>query len=147
MIPPTSDEIVGTPSIIASATEFEEFSIDDEQTNVVLIKSLFSDEDYDISVAVDGQEGLDAAKTLMPDLILLDVMMPGMDGPTTLGSIREMTNFRATPIIFMTAKVMESDRNLYRSLGAAGIIAKPFDPMALSSQIRDIWQEHHDKQR
>ena len=75
--------------------------------------------------------------------MLLDVMMPGMDGPTTYLEIRKIEGFENIPIIFMTAKVMESDREHYKSLGAAGIIAKPFDPMTLSDQIKTIWNEHN----
>ena len=99
---------------------------------------------FTVQMCGSGQEALDELGTFGPDLILLDVMMPGMDGPTTFKSIREMSEFEAVPIIFMTAKVMESDQNLYRSLGAAGIIAKPFDPMMLSTHIREIWVDHHD---
>jgi len=72
------------------------------------------------------------------------VMMPGMDGPTTYQEIRKLDGYRDVPIIFMTAKVMESDREQYMSLGAAGIIAKPFDPMELPDNIRQIWAERND---
>jgi len=100
---------------------------------------------FTVQMCGSGQGALDVLKEFSPDLILLDVMMPGMDGPTTYGSIRKMNDFENVPIVFMTAKVMETDQKLYRSLGAAGIIAKPFDPMTLSSQIEEIWAEHHER--
>ena len=100
---------------------------------------------FTVHMCGSGQDALDELREFSPDLILLDVMMPGMDGPTTYSSIRKMNDFQNVPIIFMTAKVMEADQNLYRSLGAAGIIAKPFDPMTLSSQIEEIWAAHYER--
>lgn len=74
-----------------------------------------------------------------PDIILLDVMMPDMDGPTTLLRMRQIDAFAATPVVFMTAKVQASEVEEYLALGALGVIPKPFDPMTLSQQLRDIW--------
>jgi two-component system, OmpR family, response regulator len=76
-----------------------------------------------------------------PDLLLLDVMMPNMDGPTTLAGLRNLPNTATTPVIFMTAKVQSSELDFYTSLGAIGVIAKPFDPMELSSQVRALWNK------
>ncbi|MFZ6743909.1 response regulator [Undibacterium sp. JH2W] len=77
----------------------------------------------------------------VPDLLLLDVMMPNMDGPTTLAELRKLPITKTTPVIFMTAKVQSSEMEFYKSLGAIGVIAKPFDPMELSIQVRGLWQE------
>ena len=66
-------------------------------------------------------------------------MMPGMDGPGLLALLREMPATAKTPVIFMTAKVQASEVALYKGLGALEVIAKPFDPMALSEQLRRIW--------
>ena len=99
---------------------------------------------FQVKMCSSGQEALDDLASFAPDLILLDVMMPGMDGPTTYQEVRKIEGYLEVPIIFMTAKVMESDRQQYISLGAAGIIAKPFDPMVLSDQIRQIWKENQD---
>lgn len=77
----------------------------------------------------------------VPDLLLLDVMMPNMDGPTTLAELRKLPGTESTPVIFMTAKVQSSEMDFYKSLGAIGVIAKPFDPMELSTQVRGLWQE------
>ncbi|ATQ73132.1 hypothetical protein CR152_00365 [Massilia violaceinigra] len=88
-----------------------------------------------------GREALAAAAECKPDLLLLDVMMPGMDGPTTLSELRKLPNTASTPVIFMTAKVQASEVAYYRSLGALGVIAKPFDPMQLPLQVRQLWDE------
>ncbi|MFZ4528169.1 MAG: response regulator [Undibacterium curvum] len=76
-----------------------------------------------------------------PDLLLLDVMMPNMDGPTTLNELRKIPATAHTPVVFMTAKVQSSELEFYRSLGAIGVIAKPFDPMELSAQVNKLWLE------
>ena len=76
-----------------------------------------------------------------PDLLLLDVMMPNMDGPTTLAELRKKATTANTPVIFMTAKVQSSEQDYYFTLGAIGVIAKPFDPMSLSVQVRTLWEK------
>jgi two-component system OmpR family response regulator len=86
-----------------------------------------------------GQEALQAAAECTPDLLLLDVMMPGMDGPATLAGLRKLPNTATTPVIFMTAKVQASEVAHYKALGALGVIAKPFDPMQLAQQVRALW--------
>ena len=87
-----------------------------------------------------GKEALTQGTTeFAPDLMLLDVMMPEMDGPTTLKNLRTMPGLQNTPVIFMTAKVQVNEVNYYQSLGALGVIAKPFDPMQLATQIRQLW--------
>jgi len=91
-----------------------------------------------------GEEAVQAAVGFAPDLILLDVMMPGMDGPSTLAALRELTLLKDVPVIFMTAKVQPSEIAYYRSLGALDVIAKPFDPMTLADQVRAIWGGRRD---
>ena len=86
-----------------------------------------------------GQAGLAQLAGGGFDAILLDVMMPGMDGPTTLGRIRTHPQLAHIPVAFMTAKAMPQEVARFRQLGAAGIIAKPFDPMRLSADIAGIW--------
>lgn len=87
-----------------------------------------------------GQEALAKADAFAPDLLLLDVMMPGMDGPDTLAALRRLPATANTPAVFMTAKVHESELAHYRALGALGVIPKPFDPMTLANQLRDLWR-------
>jgi two-component system OmpR family response regulator len=79
-----------------------------------------------------------AQQDWQPDVILLDVMMPGMDGPTTLGHLRNLPVTRTTPVIFMTARAQSFEKDRLLKLGALGVIPKPFDPMGLASQLRAI---------
>ena len=88
-----------------------------------------------------GLEAVAAAAECTPDLLLLDVMMPGMDGPSVLAELRKLPNTAATPAIFMTAKVQAAEVAYYKSLGALGVVAKPFDPMLLSQQVRSMWEQ------
>jgi len=69
------------------------------------------------------------------------VMMPGMDGPTTLAELRKLPGLENTPIIFMTAKVQPQEVEHFKSLGAVEVIAKPFDPMGLADQVREAWSK------
>lgn len=89
-------------------------------------------------LAASGAEALSKAATEQPDLILLDVMMPGMDGPTTLGQLRAQEATAKTPVIFMTAKVQKQEVARYLELGAVGVIGKPFDPMTLPAEIKRL---------
>jgi two-component system OmpR family response regulator len=86
-----------------------------------------------------GYEALAAAPSAHADLILLDVMMPGLDGPATLNALRQIPATAETPVIFMTAKVQPAELAQYRALGALDVVAKPFDPMAVSTEIQRIW--------
>lgn len=89
-------------------------------------------------LAASGAEALSKAAAEQPDLILLDVMMPGMDGPTTLGQLRAQEATAKTPVIFMTAKVQKQEVARYLELGAVGVIGKPFDPMTLPAEIKRL---------
>ena len=95
---------------------------------------------YTVKTCASGEEAVRDAEGFAPDLILLDVMMPGMDGPSTLEALRGIPALAEVPVAFMTAKVQPSEIEHYKSLGARDVIAKPFDPMALSDQVRRIWQ-------
>ena len=95
-----------------------------------------------LRVCSSGKEALQAsASAVTPDLILLDVMMPDMDGPATLAELRKLPATAAVPVIFMTAKVQAAEVTYYKSIGAIGVIAKPFDPMLLAEQVRTLWQQ------
>jgi CheY-like chemotaxis protein len=96
---------------------------------------------FTVKICSSGQEALDSVAAFSPDLILLDVMMPGMDGPSTLKALRGMPSCANTPVVFMTAKVQPQEVSGYKELGALSVIAKPFDPMALSNQVRAIWNQ------
>jgi CheY-like chemotaxis protein len=94
---------------------------------------------YTLKVCNNGQEALDAAEAYAPDLILLDVMMPTMDGPAALAEIRKIPALENVPVIFMTAKVQNQEMDEYKQMGAIDVIAKPFDPMILSETIQTLW--------
>ena len=95
---------------------------------------------FTVIACASGQEALNSAPAAMADLLLLDIMMPGMDGPSTLKALRELPATAHTPVIFMTAKVQTAEVAQYMALGALQVIPKPFDPMELSAQIRRIWE-------
>ena len=88
----------------------------------------------------DGEDALSVAPEFNPDLFLLDVMMPGMDGPETFQALQKFPGFEDTLAIFMTAKVMEAEVARFEELGALGVIAKPFDAMTLADEIRSFWE-------
>jgi two-component system, OmpR family, response regulator len=89
------------------------------------------------SSAADALEHLPSSR---PDLVLLDVMMPKMDGPATLDAIRKHPQLSHLPVVFMTAKIQPSERHQYNALGASGVLAKPFDPATLSRDVEELWQ-------
>lgn len=90
-----------------------------------------------VVAAESGEAGLALAASQQPDAILLDVMMPGLDGPETLRRLRSSSVTAGIPVIFMTAKVQATDRQRWADLEVQGVIPKPFDPMALGSDIAD----------
>jgi len=98
---------------------------------------------FTVKICSSGNEALGQAPGFQPQLILLDVMMPAMDGPSTLKMLRELPQFATTPAIFMTAKVQPSEIARYLELGAVDVVPKPFDPMTLSNQVLTIWERCH----
>ncbi len=117
--------------------------VDDEaDIREVATMSLELDPEIEVRACGSGQEALDAVEHWKPDLVLLDVMMPVMDGPETLARLRR-ADLRsvaggAVPIVFITARSQDSEVERLKSLGAAGVIAKPFDPMQLAEQVRSF---------
>jgi two-component system, OmpR family, response regulator len=92
----------------------------------------------DVVDASNGAQGIALAIAEAPDAILLDVMMPGQDGPATLGLLRADSRTAHIPVVFLTAKAMASEIERLRALGAAGVLTKPFDPMTLATGVRAI---------
>ncbi|MBL1277950.1 MAG: response regulator [Ectothiorhodospiraceae bacterium] len=97
---------------------------------------------FTLKACSSGEEALAEAVAFAPDLLLLDVMMPSMDGPTTLLELRKLPELANTPVMFMTAKVQPQEIAHFKSLGAMEVVAKPFDPMTLADQIKAIWEQH-----
>ena len=100
---------------------------------------------FTVRTCESGQEALEAAPAFAPDLIVLDVMMPGMGGVATLEALRRLPETTTTPVVFMTAKIQPHEVAQYRRLGATDVIAKPFDPMTLPSTLQEIWTRHHER--
>lgn len=98
---------------------------------------------FTLLCCTSGEDAIHRGASFAPQMILLDVMMPGMDGPTTLRELRALPGLAQVPVAFMTAKVQPQEVAHYKSLGALDVIAKPFDPMALANQVRSIWQGRH----
>ena len=96
-----------------------------------------------VKICPSGEDALRDIAAFAPDMVLLDVMMPGMDGPGTLAALRALPQWKDIPVAFMTAKVQPNEVEHYTSLGALGVVAKPFDPMKLADQIRGIWRLQH----
>lgn len=94
---------------------------------------------FTVEICSSGQEALERAPVWAPQLILLDVMMPGMDGPATMRKLREIAGLEKTPVIFMTAKVQPPEVLEYKAMGALDVIPKPFDPMRLAATVSGIW--------
>lgn len=117
---------------------------DDADIRTIALLALETVGGVEVKACPSGAEALEAARSFQPDLLLLDVMMPGMDGPTTLAGLRQLPLTAKVPVVFMTAKVQASEVEHYRSLGAVGVITKPFDPMTLASQVEDLWQRSRD---
>ncbi len=115
---------------------------DDSDIRTVAQISLTAVGGFTVEVCGSGPEALERAPAFGPDLILLDVMMPGMDGPTTLRRLREIPALAQTPVIFMTAKVQPQEVVQLKACGAMDVLAKPFDPMALPDSLRRIWAAH-----
>ncbi|ESQ87737.1 chemotaxis protein CheY [Asticcacaulis sp. AC460] len=92
-----------------------------------------------VSCANGGAKALAWVADNVPDLILMDVMMPGMDGPMTLGEMQKLPQLEGVPIVFMTARVQAKEVREYLALGADAVISKPFNPMTLVSEIKAIW--------
>ena len=95
---------------------------------------------YEVRVCASGAEALESAPAYAPDLILLDMMMPGMDGPATMDALRKLPGLAAIPVVFFTANTQCQTRQDLLRRGALDIIVKPIEPSALVAQVRAIWQ-------
>jgi CheY-like chemotaxis protein len=110
---------------------------DEDDIREVAALSLESVAGWQVFMANSGKQGLTRAAEHRPDAILLDVMMPGMDGPTTFRELRKNPATADIPVILLTAKVQSSDQRRFADLGVEAILLKPFDPLTLSTQISD----------
>lgn len=93
---------------------------------------------WDVDLAATGQEALDLSRVAPPDALLLDVMMPVMDGPTVVAELRADARTRDVPVVLLTAKVQPAERRRWEGLGVAGVLTKPFDPLQLAGMVADL---------
>src|SRR3972149_2787129 len=107
--------------------------VDDEETMVRSLSTLLAEEGYEVAVAPDGPEALEAARVEPPDLILLGVMLPGVDG---MEVCRQIRTWSAVPIIMLTAKTGEVDKVVGLEVGADDYVTKPFSPRELVARIK-----------
>jgi CheY-like chemotaxis protein len=118
--------------------------VDDEpDIREVVDISLGLNPDFEVRACASGAEAVTAAAEWLPFLILLDVMMPGMDGPSTLTQLRKNPQTSEIPVIFMTARAQPREVEHFIALGAQGVISKPFDPITLASQVQSHLQTLH----
>jgi CheY-like chemotaxis protein len=113
---------------------------DDADIREIVQMSLSLDGTLTVLTSDGGERALLKMRVEHPDLVVLDVMMPGMDGPTLLKRMRQDPVLAHIPVIFMTAKAGAEQTERFRDLPAIGVIAKPFDPMALGAQVRALWE-------
>lgn len=114
--------------------------VDDDEDILQIAKITLEDlGNFEVFTCSSGKDALECAQQFHPDLILMDIMMPEMDGVSALKLLRN--NHIAAPVIFLTAKVQQNEINEYISVGGAGVIKKPFDPMKLCDEIQAIWKE------
>jgi PAS domain S-box-containing protein len=121
-------------------SSFRLLHIDDEPDIREIVAAALSDAEFAVRGCDSGADGLTAAAQWRPDLILLDVMMPVMDGPATLGHLRENPKTADIPVVFMTARMQTRELERFKSLGAEGVITKPFDPITLAALVRSHMQ-------
>jgi CheY-like chemotaxis protein len=113
---------------------------DDPDIRMIIEFSLATLGGYQVCLCPDGRAALAQAPDFKPDLVLLDVMMPGLSGPETLASLRRQAEMAGVPVVFMTAKAMPDEVEELLQYGATGVIVKPFDPVTLPQDIRIYWE-------
>jgi CheY-like chemotaxis protein len=116
---------------------------DEDDIREVAALSLEATASWTILTASNGREGIATAIAERPDAILMDVMMPEMDGPTTFRMLQQDPQTAGIPVILLTAKVQGVDQRRFAGLGVAAVLFKPFDPLTLAAQISEVlgWQE------
>ncbi len=112
--------------------------VDDEKDLVETLTFRLEANGYEVIKAYDGQEGLDKAKKEKPDLIILDLMLPKMDGYKVCGLLKADSRYNKIPIVLFTARAQESDKKMGEDVGADAYITKPFEPQVLLDKIKEL---------
>lgn len=111
---------------------------DEDDIREIAVMALELDPDFEVRDCGSGALAIQVAAQWRPDLVLLDVMMPGVDGPATLAALRARGDTAGVPVVFITARTGRDDVDRLLSLGACAVIAKPFDPMTLADRVRAL---------
>ncbi|MFH1902157.1 MAG: response regulator [Candidatus Omnitrophota bacterium] len=119
--------------------------VDDEIELVEMVKMRLEAGGYEVITAYDGQEALDKAKRVKPDLIILDIMLPKMDGYKVCGLLKADIRYSKIPIIMFSAKAQEEDMKLGEEVGAQSYVTKPFEPQVLLSKITELLKQSEGK--
>lgn len=124
-------------------TELERILCVEDDDDILAITKIALEElaGFVVHGCASGAEAVRLGADFEPQLILLDVMMPELDGPATLAQLRLLPKLANTPVVFMTAKVQPQEVEQLKRLGAIGVIAKPFDPLTLADALKGIWAE------
>ncbi len=121
--------------------------VDDDEDLLTIIGFCFSEHStVKLHCVASGEQALHDALEFQPDCILLDIMLPGMDGLAVLKALRLIPQFKKTMIVFLTAKVHKKEIDEYLAKGADGVIVKPFDPIQLPHQVFQLWNDFQRKQ-
>ncbi len=112
--------------------------VEDEPDLRLIVRLSLRERGVAVVEAASGADGVEVARAERPDIVLLDVMMPAMDGPTTFEALRADATTCRIPVVFLTAKAMPSEIERLLALGAAGVLVKPFDPLALADELGRI---------
>ena len=114
---------------------------DDESIRMITSVTLEAVGNLEVCSCDGGREGLAQFPVFKPQVVLLDVMMPELDGPGTLEELRKQFDLSDVMVMFMTAKVQQEELDHFRAIGGFDVIEKPFDPMALSGKIQECWEQ------
>lgn len=112
---------------------------DDPDLRKIVTVSLEAKGVFVVRVCDSGEQALKQVGEFQPDLIVMDVLMEEMDGPETLGELRKLKEASAIPVFFLTSRVFPKDVENYKKIGAAGVIKKPFHPLTLAEEIKELW--------
>jgi len=117
--------------------------VDDEEDTINMMKSIFEEEDFEVEVARDGPECLDKLKTFVPDIILLDIMMPKMNGWVVFLNLQKNPEFRKIPVMVVSAKPLsEESQNKVTLLGVKDYVIKPFEISTLTAKVKSVIEEN-----
>jgi CheY-like chemotaxis protein len=138
--PGTNPPLTDRPTSKTSALKSVLYVDDEPDIREVVEMSLNLVSGIAVKTCGSGLAALELLKTFKPDLVLLDVMMPGLDGPATLMRLRSDAALKHIPVVFMTAKALPQEVDRFMSLGAVGVISKPFDPLQLGTRVQEVWR-------